>query len=506
MSPNAVTAAGLVTGFLSALSFSFGTRESMFLGVVLLHAVFILDNTDGDLARLTGRHSEFGRWFDVVSDLLVDTALWTGLWTAARARGVESPELHAAYALACLGSALGFLLILRERETGASFHVADAGDDARKTNRFFVFLESLTHNGISIVPAYAMALLGRPGTFLAVASIFMNGLWIARVAANLDALGLRRPVVYLAKAAAWGLGLFLLWRTFLEFSWREAGALLRAGGLGLLAVFAVFPLVCVLHALGLRALLSPESRRRVGFGRLYGIYLCGDSLNKITPFADVGGEPLKVNLLRKKGVPLADSVQAVYLSRVLLVLSEAVLIAAGAVLASVFFPSRWVLIFAAAAIGVSGAFLGILLFSKKALVSFLSRLSGASGAEAPELPRIRRFFAERSGDVVRAFLWNAAAWIFLFLEILWAISILGAEIGWLDAFILHAVLRAVQTATFFIPANLGSQEGGLAYLSALVGLSSAHGVALSLVKRLRQWLFAAAALLFLPLLSRETEH
>jgi phosphatidylglycerophosphate synthase len=185
--PNEVTAAGLCAGLAGALSISQGGRASMLLGVLFLHLAFILDCTDGDLARIAGRRTEFGKWFDVLCDLAIDLALWSGLFIACRLRGLEAALVP--YLLACAGSVLNFFLLLRERAQDCSFHIADEKKAERRQSPFFMCLESLAHNGVSILLAYAAAWTGDPLFFLWGGALFLSALWPTRIGVNFRALG-----------------------------------------------------------------------------------------------------------------------------------------------------------------------------------------------------------------------------------------------------------------------------------------------------------------------------
>jgi hypothetical protein len=64
---------------------------------------------------------------------------------------------------------------------------------------------------------------------------------------------------------------------------------------------------------------------------------------------------------------------------------------------------------------------------------------------------------------------------------------------------MEGLLVSINMATFFIPANAGSQEGGFAYLAPLMGLTATNGVALAVLRRCRDvvWvLFGLAYLAF----------
>ena len=58
-------------------------RGSLLAATLLIQVKTLLDNADGQLARLTGRTSAFGRYLDSEVDLLVNAALFAALgWTA----------------------------------------------------------------------------------------------------------------------------------------------------------------------------------------------------------------------------------------------------------------------------------------------------------------------------------------------------------------------------------------------------------------------------------------
>jgi phosphatidylglycerophosphate synthase len=83
--PPAVVVAGAAVGFAAAGAIE---RHAFVAAAVLLQVKTLLDNADGQLARLTGRVTDFGRYLDSESDLVVDAAVfaalgvWIGPWAA----------------------------------------------------------------------------------------------------------------------------------------------------------------------------------------------------------------------------------------------------------------------------------------------------------------------------------------------------------------------------------------------------------------------------------------
>jgi phosphatidylglycerophosphate synthase len=74
--PPAVVLAATCVGLGAAVAI--GSRN-LVLAALLLQVKTVLDNADGQLARLTNRISAFGRYLDSESDLLVDAAVFAAL-------------------------------------------------------------------------------------------------------------------------------------------------------------------------------------------------------------------------------------------------------------------------------------------------------------------------------------------------------------------------------------------------------------------------------------------
>ncbi len=99
-------------------------RGSLLAAALLVQLKTLFDNADGQLARLTGRTSAFGRYLDSEVDLLVNAALFAALgWTTGR------PDLALAGFLA-LTSVLSLNFNAERLARGA---VAEPDDQGRAT-------------------------------------------------------------------------------------------------------------------------------------------------------------------------------------------------------------------------------------------------------------------------------------------------------------------------------------------------------------------------------------
>ncbi|MFF1719293.1 DUF5941 domain-containing protein [Streptomyces sviceus] len=86
LTPNQVTTASLLTALIAAACAATGTRAGFIAAGVLLIASFVLDCTDGQLARYSLQYSTLGAWLDATFDRAKEYAYYAGLALGA-ARG-----------------------------------------------------------------------------------------------------------------------------------------------------------------------------------------------------------------------------------------------------------------------------------------------------------------------------------------------------------------------------------------------------------------------------------
>ncbi|KIE24455.1 transferase [Streptomyces sp. MUSC 125] len=118
LTPNQVTTASLVTALIAAGCAATGTRGGFIAAGALLIASFVLDCTDGQLARYALKYSTLGAWLDATFDRAKEYAYYAGLALGA-ARGGDD-----VWALA-----LGAMILQTCRHVvDFSFNEANTGD------------------------------------------------------------------------------------------------------------------------------------------------------------------------------------------------------------------------------------------------------------------------------------------------------------------------------------------------------------------------------------------
>ncbi|GAA2422821.1 DUF5941 domain-containing protein [Streptomyces glaucus] len=124
LTPNQVTTASLLTALIAAACAATGTRGGFVAAGVLLIASFVLDCTDGQLARYSLQYSTLGAWLDATFDRAKEYAYYAGLALGA-ARGGDD-----VWALA-----LGAMILQTCRHVvDFAFNEANAGDPAATAN------------------------------------------------------------------------------------------------------------------------------------------------------------------------------------------------------------------------------------------------------------------------------------------------------------------------------------------------------------------------------------
>ncbi len=469
LTPNHVTAMALIAGVAAGFWMTRGSHASLLIGAAFLHLSFILDNCDGELARLKNKVTTTGKWFDTIADLSVDFALWSGLAAGAVHHHDVGPWIAIGLA-ACTGSLINFGIVVTERRLGASrsIHVAREQSAKEKNSFFHSILETLCHNGDCIVLVWLASLFASPGLFLIFGCVYINAIWITR------------SMVYFAKwrsiaikVAAVALGVYLFILAMKDVSWADLASMGPKAVWALAVSFFIFPGVTFFHSMGFYYLLPPKTRAQVSAWQIFRAFLAGDSINKITPFLDVAGEPMKAQLLARQGLAMDEVVQSLWRARIVFVLTEVAHLVPALAILVIFFPSRDYAVWTMMAMVFSTVFAGILYAGKRKVVG-----------RAPEKVSVN--------DAWQAFVWNLGGWIAFTAETYVSLRILGVPVTLTQAFLLQALLQAIKTLSFFIPANLGAQEGGLAMLMKHLGFTATEGVALSILKRARQFLWALA--------------
>ena len=109
VTPNHVTALSLLVGLAAAACYAAGGAAAHWAGALLMLSLLI-DHADGELARMSGKTSVFGHYFDYASDGVIMVAVFAGMGIGLRADGALDGWAVPAGIAAGIAVALIFLL------------------------------------------------------------------------------------------------------------------------------------------------------------------------------------------------------------------------------------------------------------------------------------------------------------------------------------------------------------------------------------------------------------
>ncbi|WP_431683861.1 DUF5941 domain-containing protein [Kitasatospora sp. KL5] len=143
LTPNQVTTASLVTALAAAASAATATRPGFVAAGLLLIFSFVLDCTDGQLARYSLQYSTVGAWLDATFDRAKEYSFYAGLAIAAARTGDHVWALAlAAMVLMTFRHSVDFAFMAADQETarnpataGSKVQGANSSPTAQLSNR-----------------------------------------------------------------------------------------------------------------------------------------------------------------------------------------------------------------------------------------------------------------------------------------------------------------------------------------------------------------------------------
>lgn len=286
--------------------------------------------------------------------------------------------------------------------------------------------------------------------------------------------------------------------------WQGTGSVVQATlaiGWGLVAVLAweLVPLSIDAAAWGL---LLPRGGR-LRFPTLVWARWIRQSVSQLLPVAQVGGDAVGARMMYLRGVPGHLAGSAVVVDLTLGAGTQIVFTLVGLALLATYGAANdltWPLLVVAVVLLTCVA--GFVIAQRNGLFRFLARrahrFSGglvAMVGDAERLDESVRAVYRRRSDIGKNVLLQLISWFAGTGEVWIACYFLGHPISIADAMILQSLSRAVRAAAFMVPGGLGVQEGGIMLLAGLVGLSPETGLALALVKRVRELAVGVPALI-----------
>lgn len=276
------------------------------------------------------------------------------------------------------------------------------------------------------------------------------------------------------------------------------------GGLVLAGLAHLFPML--FNACDWQTLL-PEAKRP-GLGPMLRLVWIRESVNGLLPVARVGGEIVSFRLMRHWGLRASTASASMIVDMQLTLISQLIFTMVGiGVLLTAHSDSKALQLAGNLAWGVVALLPLLVLFALvqhaspfERLGRVLSRmtsgkLAALTGQSARIDQSIKLIWRRRAVIARYLFFWQPLQYVATALELWLALYFLGAQVSILDALVLEALIQALSSAAFFVPAAIGVQEGGFVLIGAALGLDPATCIALAGARRIRDLIIFIPGLL-----------
>ena len=314
----------------------------------------------------------------------------------------------------------------------------------------------------------------------------------------------RGPLWRLLGGLAWAAGLALLIGLIVYQGVGEVLGTVAAVGWGLAAILAFHCVNLAIDAAGWHYLIDrPERPPMATTTRIRWI---SQAVNFLLPVAQVGGEFVRVRLAMLAGVSGAAAGASVTADVTVGVVTQILFTVAGlfALMQTGVLQDTTLAAYLAVAVAVFTLLVALFLAAQTfglygKMTHGIGRLVRSAkwskvvgGAEAVDA-EVRATY-RRHGDLLTATLLRLLGWGLGAIEIWMGLYFLGYPVSWVEAFMIESMIQAIRMPAFMVPGALGVQEGGLMILAGLIGIGPEVGLALSLLRRVRELVFGIPGL------------
>jgi phosphatidylglycerophosphate synthase len=306
------------------------------------------------------------------------------------------------------------------------------------------------------------------------------------------------------------LGIGLLAYLISKMDVRSLAANAKAIGWGLLLIIVLGGLSHVVKTWAWLLTMRGE-RRKVSFGRAFGLRLASEAIGQLGFVGMVGGETTRVSLLGS-GVSLPAAISSVALDRGLFIITGAVVTLGGILGVGFVVPLPHALRLYGLALAVG--LMTLLAAGFIAVQRKLPLLSGSARAIA-WIPGLRKWISSRELTLVAAeqriaafyhespgAFWcslslNLFCHFLAIVEVYICLRTLGAHATLTGALILESLTKLINAAGSINPGNVGTYEAGNMAIGKLVRLSGSQGLMLALCRRARAIFWSIVGGIFL---------
>lgn len=290
---------------------------------------------------------------------------------------------------------------------------------------------------------------------------------------------------------------------------------IRAVGWWFIPIFCIGIVWYLLYTVAWRQFLS-RLAGKISFWELFRIKITGEAANTLTPMNFLGGDPLRVYLL-KKNFPATEGAASVVVDRTLYAIGTLTVITLGIIAAFMHFDDLPTNIQYGVPIImiIAGAFMAfILIHQRKGLFSLLMSLCKRLHIKKSFSERTIERFEKLDAQIIKFYeLSHRGFWLALACHIVgrmlgvvevYAIGrVVSDEFTIFAALILTALAPIVNAVFAFVPGALGIMEGAYGGVLYLLHIDPSIGITIQIAKRLRATIWICIGLLFLGIGQRK---
>lgn len=255
-----------------------------------------------------------------------------------------------------------------------------------------------------------------------------------------------------------------------------------------------------------RVLRRPD----IPFLSLLRIRWAGESVNNVLPSASIGGEAVKVGLLRSKGVSTMEGATTAVVSKTAQTVAQLLFILVASIMFLVLTRHRpgFQIPILFIVLGGFVALAGLFWIQKVGLFQMLLALLQRLRVPSRALQQKRRHLVHLDQTILgfyrrypRSFFASTgfyfAGWMLDSLEIWLVAHLLGMPITWPQALVVEAFAGVSKAFGMWVPGALGIQESGIVLIGRLAGLPDTLSAAYALIRRAREVVYAAIGIALL---------
>jgi glycosyltransferase 2 family protein len=277
---------------------------------------------------------------------------------------------------------------------------------------------------------------------------------------------------------------------------------------GLLLLFFPCGLTTILDTVGWRYAFGG---RLLPLSTLLPVCLAGKAFNATSLTATLGGEPVKVYLLRP-WVSVEEGAASVVIDKTTALLAQECVLLLGIVFSPLLLPAGSLFLYGMVGLALlwAAAIMGFVIAQRRGLCSrslrILNRLGltrhrGVEAAQGLD-EAIAAFYTTHRPRLALSYLFHLMGSLVGILEVYLILWLLGLPISLTTAVIIEAFSSAIKAAGFLIPGAIGVEEGGNVAVFLAVGLTAEVALSFSVIRRIRELAVVVVGLAALTVVRR----